>query len=251
MIDDSSPSSPAPEDPSATFDAYAESYDDALDEGLAVSGENKAYFADGRLRFLRNRLAGLDRRATSILDYGCGDGTTTPLFYDLLGAVSVIGVDTSAGLLARASKQFGSDSTHFHLVGDLAPEPRFELAFCNGVFHHIPPADRAAAARYVYDSLAPGALFAFWENNPWNPGTRWIMSRIPFDRDAITIPPPEGRELLRRAGFDILATDFTFFFPRALGWFRPLEPYLASVPVGAQYLILARKPGDDNAVSLA
>jgi hypothetical protein len=27
----------------------------------------------------------------------------------------------------------------------------------------------AAAVDYVYRSLRPGGLFAFWENNPWNP----------------------------------------------------------------------------------
>lgn len=230
------------DDPSRAFDAHAESYDADLQKGLSVSGETKEYFAHGRLRFVRERLDDLGHTATSVLDYGCGDGATTPLFYDLLGAVSVIGVDTSAGLLARARTQYGSDSTHFHLLADLVPEPRFALAFCNGVFHHIPPADRPAAAHYVFDSLAPGALFAFWENNPWNPGTRWVMSRIPFDRDAVTIPPLEGHDLLRTAGFKILTTAFVFFFPRPLSWFRPLERHLTSVPLGAQYLILAAKP---------
>ena len=231
------------DDPARAFDAHADTYDADLQTGLSVSGESKEYFADGRIRFLRNRLDHLKYGATSVLDYGCGDGTTTPLFSELLGAMATVGVDTSAGLLKLASKRFGSDSTHFHLVSDLAPEPRFDLAFCNGVFHHIPPPDRAAAVRYVFDSLAPGALFAFWENNPWNPGTRWVMSRIPFDRDAVTIPPPEGRDLLSNAGFDILETAFLFFFPRTLGWFRPLERHLESVPLGAQYLVLARKPG--------
>ena len=68
------------------------------------------------------------------------------------------------------------------------------------------------------------------------------MSRIPFDRDAVTITPPEGRRLLREVGFEILTTAFVFFFPRTLGWFRPLERHLTSFPLGAQYLILAQKP---------
>ncbi len=68
------------------------------------------------------------------------------------------------------------------------------------------------------------------------------MSRIPFDRDAVTIPPPAGRDLLCSAGFNILTTSFVFFFPRPLRWFRPLERYLTSIPLGAQYLILAQKP---------
>jgi hypothetical protein len=36
-------------------------------------------------------------------------------------------------------------------------------------------------------------------------------------------------------------TDHLFFFPRMLRWLRPLEPMLVIIPVGAQYLGLARK----------
>jgi len=56
----------------------------------------------------------------------------------------------------------------------------------------------------ILGALKPGGLFAFWENNPWNPGTRIVMSRIPFDRDAEIISPPAAKRLLRRAGFSIL-----------------------------------------------
>jgi hypothetical protein len=84
-------------------------------------------------------------------------------------------------------------------------------------------------------------VFAVFENNPWNPGTRLVMRRIPFDRDAETLSPPAGRRLLRSAGFEVLRTDFVFFFPRALHILRPLERRLARLPLGAQYLVLARK----------
>ena len=67
------------------------------------------------------------------------------------------------------------------------------------------------------------------------------MSRIPFDRDAITIAPREARHLQRNAGFEILRTDHLFFFPRMLRWLRPLERMLVIIPLGAQLLVLARK----------
>ncbi len=80
-----------------------------------------------------------------------------------------------------------------------------------------------------------------WENNPWNPGTRYVMSRIPFDRDAVTLTPREARALVRANGFDIVDTTFLFIFPRALRWLRALEPPLARLPFGAQYQVLCRK----------
>jgi hypothetical protein len=68
-----------------------------------------------------------------------------------------------------------------------------------------------------------------------------VMSRIPFDRDAQTITPPEGRRMLKAAGFQVLRTDFLFLFPHLLRWFRPLETLVTRLPFGAQYQILCRK----------
>ena len=64
------------------------------------------------------------------------------------------------------------------------------LAYCNGVFHHIPLVERSAAVACVNRALRAGGLFALWENNPWNPGTRYVMAHCDFDRDAITLTPP-------------------------------------------------------------
>ena len=66
------------------------------------------------------------------------------------------------------------------------------------------------------------------------------MSRIPFDRDAITISSREAQRLLRSAGLDVVRTDFQFLFPRALKALRRLEPAAARLPLGAQYQVLAR-----------
>ncbi|MGH7139831.1 MAG: hypothetical protein ACREHD_29175, partial [Pirellulales bacterium] len=99
-----------------------------------------------------------------------------------------------------------------------------------------------AALGHVYDSLRPGGMFAFWENNPWNPGTRYCMRVNPFDRDALPITPFQARRLLHRAGFAMLQTTYVFFFPRFLRGMRLLESRLSRLPLGGQYLVLARKP---------
>jgi hypothetical protein len=89
--------------------------------------------------------------------------------------------------------------------------------------------------------LKPGGLFALFENNPWNPGTRYVMSKIPFDRDAVMLRASETSRRLVDGGFEILTVDFLFVFPALLRWLRPLERHLASVPLGAQYLVLGRR----------
>jgi len=223
------------------FDAYAAEYDAALAQGLSISGEDKHYFARGRIAWLADGLKQLQARPRSVIDFGCGTGSAAPFLLDLMGVKSVLGIDISAKSLEVAKRTYGSACTQFLLVSQYQPSERIDLAFCNGVFHHIPIAERAAAVNYIHRSLRPGGLFAFWENNPWNPGTRYIMSRVPFDRDAIPLTPPEAQRLLRAGGFEILQTDFLFIFPRILRWFRRIEPFVSRLPLGAQYQLLCRK----------
>jgi SAM-dependent methyltransferase len=226
----------------ADFDRYAAEYDAALARGLCVSGEDKEYFARGRVDCLAAYLARVQQRPEAVMDFGCGTGSATPFLLGMDGVISLLGVDISARSLDQARREHGTTAARFLLFSDYEPDGTLDLAFCNGVFHHIPPGDRAAAVRYIYRSLRPGGLFALWENNPWNPGTRYVMSRIPFDRDAITLTPGEARDLVRANGFDVVQTDFLFIFPRMLRWLRGLEPLVARLPLGAQYQILCRKP---------
>jgi SAM-dependent methyltransferase len=224
----------------AEFDAFAANYESALQQGIRLSGEDSSYFARRRVEWVGRRARECDAETHSVLDFGCGTGSTTQFLLTLPDAERVIGVDVSAELLRQAQRNHGSTATTF-IPLDAPPPTGIDLAYCNGVFHHIPPAERARAVAYVYGALRPGGLFAFWENNPWNPGTRMVMRRIPFDRDAETLSPPEARRLLRAGRFEIERTDFLFLFPRALQVFRPLERPLVGAPLGAQYLVLARK----------
>ncbi len=169
------------------FDVYADDYDVALARGISVSGEQKDYFAQRRIEWLRDCLQPLSAPVTRLMDFGCGTGSSSPLFFDLLGVEDFVGTDQSPKSLDVARRQHGSERAHFFLFDEYQPRGQFDVVFCNGVFHHIPPLDRAPAIDYVLRSLRAGGLFAFWENNPWNPGTRYVMSRIPFDRDAITL----------------------------------------------------------------
>ncbi len=223
------------------FDEYAAAYDEALAQGLSVSGEDKSFFAKGRIAWLSDVLREIAVQPASVLDFGCGTGSSTPFLFDLMKISSLVGVDISAKSLEEARLVHGSPRSTFFLFNHYEPNQATDLAFCNGVFHHIPLKERAGAVDYVYRSLRPGGFFAFWENNPWNPGTRYVMSRIPFDRDAITLTPPESRALLRKGGFEVLRTDFIFIFPKMLSWFRGIEPMVAKWPFGAQYQVLCRK----------
>jgi SAM-dependent methyltransferase len=223
------------------FDLYAADYDAALDRGLSLSGETKEYFARERVRWVARRLAELGARPVRVLDFGCGVGNTAAELLHQLQARLVVGVDSSPQILAVARRSHADARFEFKTVTDIETSGPFDLVYCNGVFHHIAPERRAAALRLIHRSLAPDGYFAFWENNPWNPGTRLVMSRIPFDRDARLVSASAARRLLSDAGFRPLRTDFLFLFPRVLSVLRPLEARLAALPAGAQYLVLCQK----------
>jgi SAM-dependent methyltransferase len=228
--------------PSAEFDVFADNYDAALHRGLALVGENKEYFSRGRLHWLARRLAQLDESPSLLLDFGCGIGDSTPHFFDILGVKQLVGVDISADSIQRAREHHGSCRAEFITPNDFVADESFDLAFTNGTFHHIPPSQRADSLSFIYSAVRPGGWFAFWENNPWNPGTRWVMSKVPFDRDAQLLWPRQARRLIQQAGFDPILTDFAFVFPHCLRYFRRWEHHLCKLPLGGQYMILARKP---------
>ena len=176
-----------------------------------------------------------------VLDYGCGTGGTSPELLEQLHARMVVGVDASRESLDVARRVHADPRLQFKTMSDLEPSGQFEVAYCNGVFHHVEPEQRLDALGYVHRSLSEGGYFGFWENNPWNPGTRLVMRRIPFDRDAKLLSPPHARRAAHPRGIRRAADGFLFFFPRVLSALRPLEARLARVPAGAQYMVLCRK----------
>lgn len=229
------------------FDRFAESYDQALSQGLSITGENREYFARGRLELLKKRLSEYGHAPGRILDYGCGDGASTPALLTIPGAEEVVGKDVSAVAIQRARRIHGGAKISFQTMDEqcvTGHSGAFDLVFCNGVFHHIPRAERASAVSFIFNSLRPGGLISLWENNPWNPGTKLVMSRIPFDKDAITLNFRETKEMLRAGGFEIVKIDFAFYFPRFLSFLRFAEGALRKIPFGAQYMVIGRKPKD-------
>lgn len=222
------------------FDKSRE-YEEMLDRGVRLSGESREFFMVGRVDDLRDRLS-REFRPRRILDFGCGIGDTAAYLAEVFSDAEVVGVDTAANALAHAREAHAGDRLDFRLVEELEADGSFDLCYTNGVFHHIPPAEREGAVRLIHRALAPGGRFALMENNPWNPGTRMVMARIEFDRDAIPLSPPETRRLLRRGGFrETTRPRFLFVFPRFLSLLRFAEPALAGLPLGAQYYVIGTR----------
>ena len=225
-----------------SFDEFAEDYDAALEKGISVSGEDKNFFAKARVDWLASCLANQGIFPKEILDFGCGTGSAIPHMLQAFENSYISGVEVSAKSIEVARSCHVSERVNFFLMEDFQMTNRYDLVFCNGVFHHIPIPERQIALKKILNCLRAGGIFAFWENNPWNPGTRVVMSRIPFDRDAQTLSPISARRMIQSNGFQLLQMDFRFYFPRSLSFLRFTEKILTKIPLGAQYQILAMKP---------
>lgn len=227
----------------AEFDGYAQSYDDTLNAGLKVSGEDSAFFAAHRIEETVKALAELAPSTSreKAIDFGCGTGNSSQQLKESLDFKRVFGLDVSPASLAVAAQRFDDPALNFQTLESYPPAQDADLAFCNGVFHHIPAPQRATSLSYIREALKPGGIFVFWENNPWNPGVHYVMRSIPFDRDAEMILPHAAARLLRKAGFRVIRLRFFFVFPKALAFLRVLEPIFSRLPFGAQYQIVAAR----------
>lgn len=225
----------------AEFDEVSANYEEVLSRGISLSGENSDYFARNRVDHTAKLHACVDAKSETIMDYGCGTGGSVGYLLDAFNPNTLVATDTSDRSLQVLKQKYNSPKIKTKKVVSSDANSSCDLCFSNGVFHHILPKDREEAAKFIYDSLNKGGAFHFWENNPWNPATHWVMSRIPFDRNAVKIFPHQAVKLLQKVGFEIKLIHYMFIFPRFLKIFRPIERFALRFPFGCQYLVLAQK----------
>jgi SAM-dependent methyltransferase len=225
------------------FDEYSSNYHQSLNDTLSATGEETIFFANERVKWLKQKIDKLypGYKINNILDYGCGTGDTVPIIDVVFSPLNLTGIDISKKSIEVAKINHQTNRISFYCTEEMPENLVCELAYCNGVFHHIPIEERNNAATTVYSSLSVKGIWAFWENNPWNPGTQYLMHKCPFDKDAISLSVIESKRLLKENGFKIVDVSFCFIFPRALKFLRFSEKFISSLPIGAQYLILAQK----------
>ncbi len=219
------------------FDQYAANYDRVLAESMPDGMSESGYFAAYKIALMAKALHVQPPRR--ILDFGCGAGRSLPYLAQYFPDAALAGFD-----LSPASLQFAAQRVpQARLSSDWATfaGEQFDVILAANVFHHIPPAERVAALQRCREVLRPdGQLFLF-EHNPYNPVTRRVFERCPFDVDAAMFSLATAQTLAQQAGFSREQHGYTLFFPRPLAWLRGLEPALKFLPLGAQYYVQMAK----------
>ncbi|MCS7012873.1 MAG: class I SAM-dependent methyltransferase [Chloroherpetonaceae bacterium] len=207
------------------FDNFAKSYDQIMEAQLKGFGEESAYFAEYKVRLVKERLQKTSSALPStILEYGCGTGRNLPFFREYFPDAVIEGCDISAESLSIAARR--APDAALYLLPNNLPKKQYDLVFVACVFHHIPPAERAVVSAQIYDLMKPcGELFIF-EHNPYNPITRHLVSTCPFDKDAILLTPAELATCISASHLRLVEKRYTLFYPAPLKRLRPTEAYL-------------------------
>jgi SAM-dependent methyltransferase len=224
-----------------SFDRYGDSYLEQVERATGGVGD-PTLFTEIKAQLLIGtavRLLG-SPADLSVLDVGCGPGLTDGYLTGRFG--SVTGVDISKQMVERA-REANPTASYESYDGTRLPfeTGSFDLAFAICVLHHVEPPERPAFAAEVARVARPGGIVAILEHNPINPLTRVVVSRCEFDQGVELVGMRQTKRLLAGAGADVIESGYFLFFPWHARIFRRAEGALGSLPLGAQYLVAARR----------
>jgi SAM-dependent methyltransferase len=231
-------------EPKAQFDAYKDTYRSEVEKAISFVGGDLPFFTQAKARVLLeladDELGGAN--AVKALDVGCGPGETDAYLVGKLGELH--GVDISEGVL-EAARERNPGVTYTLYDGARLPiaDGEFDLVFAICVVHHVPPARWRDFVTELARPVRPGGLLAVIEHNPLNPLTRLAVARCEFDEDAVLLRRHETERLQREAGLQPTASRYITFFPWRSSALAAVERRLGRVPLGAQYVAAARRPG--------
>jgi SAM-dependent methyltransferase len=224
------------------FDAYADSYGDAVARSIGFSGLEHDFFTRRKadcLVELSGRLLG-EPAELSVVDVGCGVGSTDSLLAGRFGELH--GVDTAPETIERAAAN--NPSVRYQAYdGRVLPftDASLDLAFAINVMHHVPPSERAALALELRRVVRADGLVVIIEQNPLNPLTRLAVSRCEFDRGVVLLTNRSLTRLLTDAGLEAVERRYIIFFASDRPRLKAVERSLGRVRFGAQHYVAARR----------
>ena len=224
-------------------------------------------FAGPRSRPFGDLVAQIGAHAPDrVVDLGCGDGALTATLTRRWPGAQVIGLDSSAEMLARAASRAGPQLTFRRVdVGVEPADPQADVVVSNALFQWVP--DHVEVLRRWIAAMAPGAWIAFQVPGnfaaPSHAVMRELVAAEPWasllpagvlrHEDAVR-SPVEYADVFLAAGWVVDAWETTYTHllrgpDPVLEWVRGtgLRPVLAALPADrveafeAEYSMLLRQ----------
>lgn len=226
------------------FNKFAEEYEAIHNKSISFAGEESMFFVELKVKLMQKYLKNISNQQLHILDYGCGIGRSAEFIKKYFPKSVFVGIDTSKKSIIIARKHHPLYTfTHLNKKWKIGRN-KFDIIFASCVLHHIPPKKRLKVLLNIHASLKAGGYFILFEHNPYNFLTVRVVHDCPFDKGVVLLKPEESRKLSLASGFKTKRLVYYFFFPHSLAFFRKVESYLASLPLGAQYMLISKKQGN-------
>lgn len=226
------------------FDRYARGYEDQVDRSVSFTGRNSAFFARRKVEILeeivRPGLGSL--QGLSLLDVGCGTGTTDQVLAPRVRKLH--GVDVSEEMLIKAQLSV-PDAEFSWYDGEKLPfeDGAFDVVVAICVLHHVALSERSKIVSEMVRVSGSEGVVAVFEHNPYNPLTRQAVNTCELDRDAVLLPPRETAGLLEESANVEPENRHYLFSPFGGSIGCSLDRHLRNVPLGGQYVTWVRRGG--------
>ena len=227
------------------FDEYADVYTQEIERVVGFSGRDHDFFLGAKIRHLLSlaRARGHEVGRSVALDLGCGTGGGSSLLAPHVRLLCAS--DVAFAPLVKARER-APDARLSRYDGRHLPfsDRAFDLVTAVCVLHHVPEVEWLPLLVEMARVVRPGGMAVVFEHNPWNPLTRRVVARCPFDRDARLLRCGTTKRLMRQAGWDKVEHAYILFSPWQGRLWRGIEAALGWLPLGAQYWVAGHRPSE-------
>jgi SAM-dependent methyltransferase len=219
------------------FDTHATAYEEKVDRSVSFTGRDGAFYARRKVELLeeivRPRLGSL--QGLSVLDVGCGTGTTDRHFVSRVR--SLHGVDISEEMLVQARRRVPTADFSWY-DGDKLPfaDESFDLVVAISVLHHVPFSKRFKIVSEMVRVTRSQGFVAVFEHNPLNPLTRHAVNTCETDENELLLSSHHVVALLKEAADKDPELRHFLFSPLGGAIGCSLDRHLRRVRLGAQYV---------------
>jgi 2-polyprenyl-3-methyl-5-hydroxy-6-metoxy-1,4-benzoquinol methylase len=223
------------------FDNYSDDYNEVLAKSIGfVPGNDRDFFDNFKINCIEALFS--VKSQYSILDFGCGIGNLSVLLAKKFTGSKIYGYDVSDKSLLIAQKR-NENIQNLFFINDISADQKYDIILGANVFHHVKKNERSSTLKKLMGLLQSGGAIVIIEHNPYNPLTRYIVKRCPFDADAKLISRQEFIKLACGCGLSVNSRKYVLMFPWDFKIFRIMEKLFSQIPFGAQYmLLLAKRP---------
>ena len=224
------------------FDKHADDYRNVHSDNVKITGADSSFFAEYKIKLLQEYEKDANLK---LLDFGCGDGMAELFIEKYFPSFSNTGIDISEKSIEAAKRRHLKKSNISCFDGFVIPaeDESFDIVFVAAVFHHISFDKHKEILSEIYRVMKPSARIYFFEHNPLNPATRYLVKTCVFDKDAKLLSHRYTKKIFSESHFQNIQNRFILFFPRWkwISFLWGMENKMGMIPLGAQYLIIAKK----------